>query len=235
MRKLLLTLALTLSFALPSFGQDTGRLLEELKVARAAYPAAMSRPQVAELLNNFAYAHPGWGLLRKGAGNSCPLHDTNISCDILIFKSTIVHYDVLRDAENSAAPVWNSVGPCVLSDSSGCQMSNYLEPFAPEGSVVRPPDAVVPPVTPQPGVGVDPRVLEFMGAVAGALDSIQGKLDSILAKLETQSARLDGVQQALGIIIARPTVPGSSASVTFPIYKGSIFGQSFTLTPQGGK
>jgi hypothetical protein len=61
----------------------------------------MTGAQEADMLNAVAWKNraSGWGLLRKGSGNSCPLRDTYVSCDILIHAPTIQHFDVLIDAE----------------------------------------------------------------------------------------------------------------------------------------
>src|SRR5256885_109157 len=83
-RKPLFVLAFALLVAMPASAQSS--LLTEVISARSRYPASMTAAQVGEMLNAVAWAHraEGWGLLRKGAGNSCPLAGTFISCDILI-------------------------------------------------------------------------------------------------------------------------------------------------------
>lgn len=226
MRKLLIALALLFA-TVPAFGQES--LLSDITATRNQYPDVMTREQAAEMLNSVASRHPGWGMLQKGSGNSCPLpNGVFISCDILIHKGssdeTSIHYDVASGADfgddahgRNMQPVFNSVGPCVLGPSSGCSMTKFLSPIG--VVVVQPPVVTAPPVGPQPVGTVDPRVLDFMNAVAGALDSMQAKLDRIV--------------EATSVLVARPTVGPSS--LQFPTYRGSLWGQTFTLTPQGGK
>lgn len=146
----------------PAFAQTS--LIGDIAAERAKYPASMTPAQVAQMLNAVAWSHraEGWGLLRKGSGNSCPLNGTYISCDILIHAPSIQHFDVLRDAENAALPQWNNVGPCVLSDSSGCAMSNFLAPFDPGGGVT-PPPVVVPPSTPSGPVYIPAPSVDLSG------------------------------------------------------------------------
>ncbi len=132
MKRLLLVCVLLL---LPSQGWAQTSLLGDVITERAKYGPSMTAAEVGQLLNAVAFRHrsEGWGLLRKGAGNSCPLGGTFISCDILIHAPSIQHFDVLQDAENTARPQWNNVGPCVLGPSSGCDMSNFLAPLDPGG------------------------------------------------------------------------------------------------------
>lgn len=134
MKRILLSFVIAL-WALPVAAQTS--LLPTLQRFRAEYPTPMSRPQIGELLNRVAWEHraEGWGLLKKSGGSNCPApQGVAISCDILIHAPTILHFDVLSDAENTAGPTWRLVGPCVLGPSSGCSMSNYLAPVKPVGS-----------------------------------------------------------------------------------------------------
>ena len=117
---------LLLALAVPASAQPS--LLGDVQAERAKYGPSMTKAEVAQMLNAVAVKHPGWGLLRKGSGNSCPLGETFISCDILIDSATGHHFDVLIDAENTARPTWSDVGPCVLSPSSGCEMSRFVPP-----------------------------------------------------------------------------------------------------------
>lgn len=149
MKKTILIVALLL---LPSPSWAQAPLLADLQAERSHYGASMSGAEVAAMLNAVAWRHraEGWGLLRKGSGNSCPLTGTFISCDILIHAPTIQHFDVLIDAEGRAEPTWNLVGPCILGPSSGCEMSRFLSPVDPGGGpIVTPvPPIVTPPVPP---------------------------------------------------------------------------------------
>lgn len=168
---------LALLWAVPLCAQSS--LIGDVATERAKYGASMSPAQVAAMLNQIAWNHKaeGWGLLRKGSGNSCPLRDTFISCDILIHAPSIQHFDVLQDAENTARPQWNNVGPCVLSESSGCSMDKFLAPFDPGGPVVPPP---LPPSTPP----VDTSTL------SAKLDTLQARVDVINLSLAAQLERI---------------------------------------------
>lgn len=129
----------------PALTSAQPSLLGDVQAERAKYGAAMTPGEVAEMLNTVAWNHraEGWGLLRKGSGNSCPLRDTFISCDILVNSRTVLHFDVLVDSENTARPDWRNAGPCVLSDSSGCEMSRFQAPFQPRGILMPPPEPEV--------------------------------------------------------------------------------------------
>lgn len=179
MKRLVLAFVL---FASPALAQSS--LLGDVAAERAKYGASMSPAQVAAMLNQVAWNHrnEGWGLLRKGAGNSCPLGSTFISCDILVHAPSIQHFDVLQDAENTARPQWNNVGPCVLSDSSGCSMDKFLAPIDPGGAppVVVPP-VVVPPYQPPP-------VYTDLTPVYQRLDSLSAQAERMFADLTARDA-----------------------------------------------
>lgn len=189
---------LLLLIAAPLLAQSS--LIGDVAAERAKYSVSMTPSQVAAMLNQVAWNHraEGWGLLRKGSGNSCPLRDTFISCDILIHAPTIQHFDVLRDAENAAIPQWNNVGPCVLSDSSGCQMANFLSPFDPGGSV---PPVVVPPVIvppmPQPPVYTD------LSQVTLRLDAMAAQMERIYADLAARDVQRGAQGAALAAQLER--------------------------------
>lgn len=178
----LLVLVLLLA-ATPSFAQPS--LLGDVIAERAKYPAQMTAAQVATMLNQVAWNHrlEGWGLLRKGAGNSCPIGGTFISCDILVHGPTVTHFDVLQDAENTARPQWNLVGPCVLSDSSGCSMDKFLAPIDPGGPV--PPPVVVPPVVVQPNPL--PTTTDI-GPVLLRLEALSAQAERMFADLTARDA-----------------------------------------------
>lgn len=240
MKKLLATLALLVAFALPVAAQDS--LLTDVATIRNTYPDIMTREQAAEMLNSVASRHPGWGMLQKGSGNSCPLPGgVYIACDILIHKGptdeTSIHYDVASGADfgddahgRNMQPVFNSDGPCVLSPVSGCSMTKFLLPLG----YTPPPVDPVKPVTTTTVSPVPPAVLEFMAAVAGALDSEQAKLDAILLKLDAVLGQIAALKAHVDELPATQTVP-SLGKITFPVYKATIFGQAVTLTPQAVK
>lgn len=142
MKRLILIVCLLL--ARPVFAQQN--LLPDVQAERAKYPTPMTPAQLAQMLNAVAWKHrlEGWGLLEKGAGNSCPLAGKFIACDILVHAPTVTHYDVLSDSDGAATPQFNSSGPCVLSPSSGCAMDHFLVPVDPGGGSPSPTPTPVP-------------------------------------------------------------------------------------------
>jgi len=184
-------------------------LLADVQAERSTYPAHMERGQVADMLNAVAWKHrnEGWGLLRKGSGNSCPLKDTFISCDILVHAPSVQHFDVLIDSEDAAIPVWNNVGPCVLGPSSGCAMSNFLSPFDPGG--VTPIPVPVPVPVPVPGVDLGP-LLRRLEVLEEDVKAQRGALDNFS---QTQANLSRRVQTIEDVLIAHRIPVSCSASV----------------------
>lgn len=185
--KRLLVVSILLLLPAPSAWAQTS-LIGDVATERAKYGPAMSREQVAQLLNAVAWNHrfKGWGLLRKGSGNSCPLGGTFISCDILIHAPSVQHFDVLRDAENTAIPQWGLVGPCVLGPSSGCDMSNFLAPVDPGGAVPTPTPYPTPYPTPVPA----PVPTLDLTPVLTRLDAIYAQAERIYADLAARDAQI---------------------------------------------
>lgn len=226
MKRTLLTLG-ALLLATTVHAQDLGGLLNDLRAIRAQYPASMSREQAAEMLNTFAYAHPGWGMLQKGSGNSCPIHGVYVSCDILINHETIIHYDVAMGADFDGQPnmnpiVFNSVGPCVIGPSSGCAMDHFQAPFTPSGGPVVTSPAI--PTPPPANPSFEAAVRSFIEDVRAAI----GRIETRQVAGEQWQADFDARTSAA--LAARPTTP--TTGITFPVYKGSLFGAGITLTPQ---
>src|SRR5262245_3975193 len=148
---------LVLLLAAPVAAQNN--LLPDLQAERAKYPdGPIPAVTIAKILNAVAWAHraEGWGMLKKGSGNSCPIAGTFVSCDILIHKPSVTHWDVLNNAEGdgtgTAAVQFNLVGPCVVGLASGCAMSHFLDPVDPSGTTS------VPGPRPAPPPDLGPRV-----------------------------------------------------------------------------
>jgi hypothetical protein len=201
MNRLLVALCLLL---LPSSLAAQGSLLGDVQAERAKYGPSMTREQVAQLLNAVAWNHrlEGWGLLRKGSGNSCPLGDTFVSCDILVHAPTVQHFDVLRDAENTAVPQWGLVGPCVLGPSSGCDMSNFIAPTNPAGGTSAP--APTPSQPPGPTTSADVDAL--LGLIADHDKATQERDERIFANLTAQ------IQEIKALVLAIPSTPVAPVS-----------------------
>src|SRR5436190_1561525 len=93
-------LLFVLLLAAPVAAQNN--LLADLQAERAKYPdGPIPAATIAKILNAVAWAHraEGWGMLQKGSGNSCPIAGMFVSCDILIHKPSVTHWDVLNNAE----------------------------------------------------------------------------------------------------------------------------------------
>lgn len=101
-RTMFLGLAMLLAFASSASAQAVVPALTEL---RRLYPTPMSKPQISELLDRAALANPGWKLLKKDGGNTCPTPypGVTISCDWM-FSPDGWGFDVLRDQEGVGQP-----------------------------------------------------------------------------------------------------------------------------------
>lgn len=202
-------------------------LLADLVAARALYPATMTRESTAALLNRVAYDHraEGWGLLRKGSGNSCPIAGTFVSCDILVHAPSVMHYDVLMDAVTTNKPQWNSAGPCVLSDSSGCEMGHFLAPVPYDGAVV-----ISPPPSPPPDL--TGRVVSTNPELEAEVRTLHADVDRLAATVQRLSEQLERSYVDLvahfNLLPSQITVPPFTA----PTYRGTLFGVPVTLKPQ---
>lgn len=99
-------------------------LLSDLQAERSKYPASLSNlctnPSGLEpagcplgfILNTVAWNNrsAGWGLSQKTSGHRCHSPAGEIACDILGYQPTNTIYDVFRDSENVAEPIWGSGG-----------------------------------------------------------------------------------------------------------------------------
>ncbi len=203
MKKALLIVCLFL-LPVPSWAQAP--LLSDLQAERAKYGPSMAPAEVGAMLNAVAWLHraDGWGLLRKGSGNSCPLRDIFISCDILVHAPSVTHWDVLQDSEGAAKPVWNSDGPCVLSPSSGCEMSKFLAPFDPNPGAQPTPQPDPSPVpTPSPDVS-----------------NLIQKVDALQVQATRAAARLDVLEAAIARIdayLASKPIPATCRASVFGV------------------
>lgn len=90
----------------PAFSQDA-QTMDALRRARALYSTPMSTSQVSEMLSRAIYDRPGWKLLRKDGGNTCPTPyaGVSVSCDWIINESSGWGYDVVQDVEGAATIV----------------------------------------------------------------------------------------------------------------------------------
>src|SRR5436190_1526786 len=108
-------------------------LLPTLQQLRPLYPTPMSSAQLGDYLNRVAWQHraEGWGLLQKTGGTRCAApQGIDVSCDILVYRPTVWHFDVLVDATGTATPAWQDKGPCTIPPS-GCDISRFVAPIRP--------------------------------------------------------------------------------------------------------
>jgi hypothetical protein len=195
-------LLFVLLLAAPVAAQNN--LLADVQAERAKYPEGpIPAATIAKILNAVAWAHraEGWGMLEKGSGNSCPIAGTFVSCDILIHKPSVTHWDVLNNAEGdgtgTAAAQFNLVGPCVLGPASGCAMSRFLEPVdpgwtapAPVSSATTPPD-------------LNPRVTmleQQVQSLTGEIRSLRDQATSLTATVTAATAATEAVTEGVARI-----------------------------------
>jgi hypothetical protein len=122
--------------AAPALAVAQTSLLPTLERIRLQYPTPWANlAQIGEFLNRVAWEHraEGWGLLRKTGGTRCPAPHgggLEISCDILIYQPTQLHFDVLIDGTGAGTPTWREVGKCdPVFTFGGCDMARFLLPI----------------------------------------------------------------------------------------------------------
>ena len=167
-RRSAIALACVLLGAWPAHAQDS--LLPTVRAERAKYGVALSPIQLADLLNAVAWQHrhQGWGLLSKGFGNKCPApQQVFVACDVLVHLPTAHHFDVLRDAEGTAEPVWRDAGVI--------ELNRFVMPMDPN------------PGTPIPDPGIPPPV--DLSAIMQRLELLDAKLSAWLAAIEQAATR----------------------------------------------
>jgi len=156
-------------------------LLADVTAERAKY-GAVTPSDVAAILNAVAWRHrsDGWGLLEKTFGANCPTARTTIACDILVHRPSGQHFDVLRDAEGSASPVWQNKGPI--------DVSRFLAPVDPGGS----PGGPVTPPEPQapPPVDLGP-LLTRLDALERAVQALSSSVPPLAQQVGAQGAELE--------------------------------------------
>ena len=157
-------------------------LLPHLQTIRQQYPTPMSKPQIGELLTRVAQSEPGFVLLLKREGNNCPAMGTLVSCDYLVYAPTGQGFDVLRDQEGEAAPVWHQAD----SFTSERYVAVGLTP-----APVQPPAPVPTKPEPQPLPAFD------WGPVWVRFDRLETSLAEIMARDLAQQKRLEQISAKL--------------------------------------
>lgn len=196
--------------AVPAHAQPS--LLAEVTTERARY-GAVTPSDVAAILNAVAWRHrsDGWGLLEKTFGANCPTARTTIACDILVHRPSGQHFDVLRDAEGSASPVWQNKGPI--------DVSRFLAPVDPGGSSGGP---VTPPEPQVPTVDIGPlltrldaleRVVQALSSTLQPLEQQVGAQGAELERLAQAGERLDALTSRVDMLASRPIPVSCSASL----------------------
>lgn len=204
------TIAVVLVCAVPAQAQPS--LLADVTAERAKY-GAVTPANVAAILNAVAWRHrsDGWGLLEKTFGANCPTGRTSIACDILVHRPTGQHFDVLRDAEGSASPVWQNKGPIDLS--------RFLAPVDPggaSGGPVTPPEPQVPPVDIGPlltRLDALEHVVQALSSTVPPLAQQVGAHGAELEKLALAGERLDALTARVQMLESLLAQLGCRASV----------------------
>lgn len=145
--------------------------VEVVRRVRVKYPTPLGERHGEFLIEVARALGGGAGLLKKTSGTKVRLpapFNQDVSQDVVVYKTSegAVHYDILRDGEGDAEPVWNLVGPV--------DPTRYLDVSA--GSV---PDVPAPPLplpVPVPPQPARPRFgyeihTPLCAEIAGILDS----------------------------------------------------------------
>ncbi len=217
-KRLILAFAFVLPLLVPPPSFAQANLKGDVATARAKYPTPMSAAQQAAVVNEVAWKHraEGWGLLSKPSGNHCPQPATGtpVSCDFLVFKvgSNLVGFDVLVGAEDAGIPTWD--GP-----QSGLDPGRFVAPVEPVDGGRGPVDPPPPPP--------NTDVIRAIVALETRLDQIDDQLNAIAREIANQPdtrAALAAIKAEIEALRSRP--------LDFPVYKGRVLGQPFTLSPQ---
>lgn len=181
-RTMFLGLAMLLAFASSASAQDVLPTLLEL---RPLYPTPMSKPQLSELLNRAALAHPGWRMLRKDSGNNCPTPNpaVHISCDWM-FSPEGWGFDVIRDQEGVAAPGKFGDGPLQAGQE-------LVVPWGADTST--PPSPSQPPVQ----VNIQPALDRIAVAESNVLQRIAEAESEAKNRADQTNQKVDGVLAAV--------------------------------------
>lgn len=165
------------------WAQDVAKPLEDL---RPTYPTPMSKAQLSDMLNRAASQKPGWGMLRKDAGNNCPTPypGISISCDWMVYGPTRWGYDILSDQENRAT--------VVRSDGDALSAGQEIVYPWPTEAAPTPPVEPPPVVTPPPPIVTQPPVVVTPPPVPAPLDfaPVLERLDALVAQLTAHDERL---------------------------------------------
>lgn len=167
-------LAMFVFVAIPAKAQDS--LLSTLQQFRKDYPTPMSKAQVGELLTRTAASKPGWVLLAKPQGNNCPAMGVKVSCDYLVWAATGQGFDVLRDSEGDAEPIWGK-GDSFKAD----RFVAVVPPVVPP---------VNPPLPPEPPI--DFALLSQLVALEVKLSALEAQILQVQAQLkEIRAQQID--------------------------------------------
>lgn len=179
-------------------------LLADVTAERAKY-GAVTPSDVAAILNAVAWRHrsDGWGLLEKTFGANCPTSRTTIACDILVHRPSGQHFDVLRDAEGSASPVWQNKGPI--------DVSRFLAPEDPgglsSGGPVTPPEPQVPSVDLGPlltRLDALERAVQALASTVPGLEQLFNAQGAEMTRLSLAVERVDALRVRVEMLEARP-------------------------------
>lgn len=171
--------------AKPIAAQD---VIPDLKALRAEYPTPMSKAQLSELMNRVALRHPGWGMLRKDAGNNCPTAYPGIaiSCDWMVYGPTRWGYDLLIDQEGRAEVVGRSDGDAI---AAGAEIVYPWTSGTTPAPTPAPGPTPAPPPTPVPAIDLGPLLQR--------MDQLLALEQQALARNEQTFEQLHGQHVAL--------------------------------------
>lgn len=215
MKRLILAAALALALPLPAAAQDP---LTVLRSERAKYGAQIDTTQAGALLDAVASKlGDGWGLLRKTGGNRCPQPGTgvDVSCDWLVNRDTGLGCDALGSGPDNEAG--GHTGPATPQWCPGeaFDKSAWVKPTG--GSITPPP----PPPPP------DLETARAISALSVKIDQLAQQLDGLARFVANQPdlrSTIDDLRAEINALRSKPVI--------FPVYKGRVLGQPFTLTPQ---
>lgn len=205
--------------AVPAHAQPS--LLAEVTAERSRY-GAVTPTDVAAILNAVAWRHrsDGWGLLEKTFGANCPTATTRIACDILVHRPSGQHFDVLRDAEGSASPVWQNKGPIDLS-----RFLAPVDPGASSGGPVTPPEPQPPAVDLQPlltRLDALERALQGLASTVPGLEQIINAQGAEITRLGLLVDRLDALTARVQMLESRPLPVDCRAALNFGFGRAPI-------------
>lgn len=167
-------------------------LLGDLKAERTKYPPQITAAQAGALLNAVALKHKaeGFGLLRKDAGNRCPLPagGVTVSCDWIVHLPSGLGCDALGSGPDSDPPASGPASPQWCAGVAFDQ-ARFVSPVDTGGGDTPPPD---PPDPPPPASGAATAELQRvqLEALAAIVAKLQEQIDALAVQDTAQTAAI---------------------------------------------